>query len=122
MKFDWSEELPLNCPPSQAKTANNEVFYRLCNYPVSDKDFLSHRALSPTKVFSVSECQARSLSIMDTLESAKKLLLLPSLKGKKIVKIHLIEENGLILQTGKPNHFSWWKSQNFDFSTCPIVG
>lgn len=114
--IDWAEELPFNCPPEDAIRPNNSPFYRLVDtIPPTDKDFWSHRKLFPLQKYKVSDCMARSCSLIATVEQSFELLKLPTLKGKRIVKLILTPESGLIKQTGGHRvHYSWWRTRNFE--------
>ena len=121
MQQDWAEDLPENCPPEEASHPENIVFYRLMSNPIAESDFYSHRKLFPIKFFRVTECVARSLSIWADKKEAEKLLALPTLKNKKTYEILLTPDDGQVLQTGKnQNHFSWWRTKNFDFTKWEI--
>lgn len=116
---EWAEELPEDCPPSDAHIPEDKEFYRFAdNYPVKESDFLSYYAIHGNKPSDVTICRSRSLSIRDSFEDCLKARLLPNLKKMKIIKILLTQESGLILQTGEnPHHFSWWRCRDFDYIT-----
>ena len=115
----WSETLPEQCPPEKAFEPNGHVFYRLTKtlFPTTD-DFKSQRADCPTCQFNgVSECVTRSLSVWDDINKCLNLLKLPRHKGKTTMIIELAPNDGLILQTFKPNHYSWWRTETFDITS-----
>ena len=99
------------------------LYFRLGSIPPDDSDFWSHRQRFPHKKFHVSECIARSLSIFDDLNAAEQLrLLLPAMRLKPVFQLDLLEKDGLIQQTGNDiNHFSWWRSTQFDLETIKIL-
>ncbi len=115
----WYEDLPNLCPPDDAIIPNT-ILYRLAtnNYPTNN-DFLSQRLLNPERDFNnVSECIAKSLSVFNDLEACKNMFKLPRIrrKYKSILELKLDEEDGLIKKTfKKPEHFSWWRSNSFNF-------
>ena len=121
--MNWFETLPDKCPPSDAVTTENVKVYRaVLTSPATDEDFKSHRELFPTKFFSVSECQARSLSVHDNMAETEKLKKLPRFKNNFfIMELNLKAEDGLILKTNGPNHYSWWRSTEFDYSEREII-
>ena len=122
MSFIWKEELPDNCPPEDAKAPNEKELYRLVSSnPPTDNDFDSHRALYPNKIFNVSDCQAHSISIINNLSDIEKMKKLPLHKNKIIVRLQLELKDGLIKQTGKITHFSWWVSKNFSLTQCQFI-
>lgn len=113
----WSEILPEQCPPDNAFDPDGLVFYRLCGSPPpTADDFKSQRANCPTCKFNISECITRSLSVWDDIDKCLNLLKLPRHKGKAAMKLELTSNDGLVLQTFKPNHYSWWRTQSFDIS------
>ena len=117
VKHDWYEELPEQCPPSGALSQNGFECYRLCECAEpSDADFLSHRVLFPHKKFSVSDCQARSISVFNKPEDLDNVLKLPVHRHKAKVKITLNQEDGVVMKTGNNSHYSWWRSRRFDLS------
>ena len=122
-RSEWAEPLPEDCPPPEAWEPNNDVFYRLIRgqSPTVD-DFFSYRKLQPDKYFSVGECQARSLSILDDVDKAQMMAKLPVHRNKRVMKLALPAECGVVLQTGKPSHHSWWLKAAFDpVSICEPV-
>lgn len=119
--LEWYEELPENCPPVESEQPRNQLFYRLCKIPLDNRDFLSHRKLFPNKVFNTTECITRSLSIWVKKENCLALQKLPSNKNKSLVEIKLKNSDGLISNTFKPYHYSWWRNKDFDISQCRII-
>lgn len=121
--MNWYEELPDDCPPEAAFSPNG-AYFRLGSIPPGDSDFWSHRRRFPHRAFQVSECVARSLSVFDEKEAVEKLRrLLPALRGKPLIRLDLTPADGLAQQTGNDlRHFSWWRSTQFDLTTCKIVG
>ncbi len=118
----WFEELPPDCPPSDAMPPNG-TFYRLGSIPLDASDFWSHRKRFPEKAFKASECIVRSVSILDIVEDAIELRqLLPAMHSKPIYQVELSSKDGMVLQTGSNiHHFSWWRSTEFDLSTIQII-
>lgn len=119
--MEWFEELPEQCPPQEAIEPNNEVYYRAIEGDVVDSsDFLSQREIhGKDKVFKgISECVTRSVSLSQDIQN---LLRLPKFKGKKVVEIKLKNDDGLVLQTFRKSHYSWWRSHNFSIKNIKIV-
>ncbi len=115
----WYEELPEQCPPSDAFNPDRFVCYRLCEcIEPSDGDFLSHRVIFPDKIFRVPECQARSISVFQNPEDLDRILKLAIHKHKAKVKIVLSQNDGVAIKTGKDSHFSWWRSRGFDLASA----
>lgn len=118
----WFETLPPDCPPGEALPPETSYF-RLGSIPPDASDFWSHRRRFRHKVFQVSECIARSLSVFNDLEALRQLRrLLPAMRSKPVFQIDLTEKDGLILQTGNdPHHYSWWRSTAFDLKTIHLI-
>jgi hypothetical protein len=114
--IEWAEDLPADCPPNDAVAPQNALFYRLVNnIPPVDRDFWSHRKLNPNKRFNVSECIARSCSVLSDLEGCSQIIKLPTQKNKRIVQLVLPPQSGLIRKTGRNlYHYSWWRAGTFD--------
>jgi hypothetical protein len=122
---NWTEELIEKCPPENAFDPNGLTFYRLAkSNPVTENDFHSQRKLNPNTNFTnVSECIARSLSIWDDIEKCLNILKLPRHKNKAplVMQLNLVTGDGLVLQTFKPNHYSWWRTNNYNVDSTPII-
>jgi hypothetical protein len=111
----WKEHLPDNCPPSDARTPNNEIFFRLVTQsPPLENDFYSNRQLFPLKQFNASECVARSVSIFNCINTCKQIRKLPTHKNKFVARLRLSENAGVIKKSGRPKHYSWWIKNNFN--------
>jgi len=115
--FEWAEELPERCPPAEAERPNNREFFRLVGgIPPSHHDFDSNRRLRPGHPLGPDECINRACSLWNRLEQCDKKRKLPTLKMKKVVRLTLPPESGVILRThrSQPGHHSWWRAKRFD--------
>jgi hypothetical protein len=121
---DWSEELPPNCPPAEARPPGLRRFYRLVNsFPPSASDFLSNRALFPDRRFNVDECIARALSIFETAKACSRIRRLPLHRDQVLVAFSLPDSCGVILRTAGHTHYSWWSRRGFNpIPMCTLVG
>ncbi len=123
--MNWTEELIDKCPPDSAFDPDGMTFYRLAKTnPVTESDFHSQRKLNPNTNFpDVCECIARSLSIWDDIDKCLNILKLPRHKNKAplVMKLNLVSGDGLVLQTFKENHYSWWRTTNYDVVSTPII-
>lgn len=114
--MDFADELPPSCPPPDAMEITDVRFvYRLVtSSPPATLDFCNHRVLYPAKIFQ-DECEARSLSVFDQIQSARELAKLPNHKGKFICRIQLRPGAGKVKRTGRRSgHYSWWRYAEFD--------
>jgi hypothetical protein len=122
-KMNWIEELPNNCPPSDAFNPNNNEFFRLVNTnPPTLDDFLSFRHMWPNRHISQSECIVRSISIFSKRDEADRIKQLPFHRDQIIAKITLLQKDGLIKQTfASKYHFSWWRTKEFNLNQCELL-
>ncbi len=122
---NWIEELPDRCPPDNAFDPDGMTFYRLARTnPITENDFLSQRQLYPNTIFKeVSECIARSLSIWDNFDKCTNVMKLPRHKKnpKVVMQLYLRTGDGVVLQTFKENHYSWWRTTNFDLHSAQVI-
>lgn len=123
--MSWIEDLPDKCPPDDSFEPNNFKVFRLATMDNLDEaDFQSQRALKPNKEFKgVDECIARSLSVLDEFQKCLNMVKLPVYKNrwKAVLELELNAEDGLVLKTFKdPNHYSWWRTCNFDISNSIV--
>ena len=117
--MNWIENLPEKCPPDEAFVPDNFKVFRLATTETADEiNFQSQRALKPNSKFKgVDECVARSISVFNEINKCLNMAKLPLYKNKwkAVLEIELNEDDGLALKTFKdPNHYSWWRSSNFD--------
>lgn len=118
----YYEELPENCPPTDAVAPVGDYFRLLRGDVPSDDDFLSHRALNHSALYNACECTTRAVSLFSDFEGAKNLQALPLHKGKKIAKVTLTEAAGVVRRQGaKRGHHSWWRASAFDVMSCCSV-
>jgi hypothetical protein len=123
--MNWTEELIDKCSPDNAFDPDGMTFYRLAKTnPATESDFHSQRKLNPNTNFTnVSECIARSLSIWDDIDKCLNILKLPRHKNKAplVMQLNLVSGDGLVLQTFKANHYSWWRTTNYNVASTPII-
>jgi hypothetical protein len=115
--FEWLEPLPPDCPPTDAEPPNNQGFYRLTDtYPPQESDFYSFRMQYPSRPIKYDECLETSCTLFDSYWGCAEITAkYPRHKAKKVVRIVLPPESGLILRTFKSEgHYSWWRAKGFD--------
>lgn len=109
----WFENLPDKCPPNDAIEPNG-VYFRLVNDLNNvEVDLVSQRYDAPTKKFNQDECICCAVSLFANVEDCDNITKLPRHKNKKIYRLQLSDNDGLIKQTFKPSHHSWWRSSKF---------
>lgn len=117
-RMSYREPLPAGCPPDAAEeiAQPREVFRLVRNNPSTLDDFKSQRAERPDAVFhvSVSECQARGLSVFADRRDSERAQKLPRLRRHLICRLRLDAGAGRIQPTGKPSHHTWWPLAAFD--------
>lgn len=113
--MSYREPLPEGCPPDDAEeiAASREVFRLVRTDPPTPEDFRSLRTEKPAAVFSVSECQARGLSVFAERRDSERALKLPTLRGRLICRLRLEAGAGRIQPTGRPSHHTWWPLESF---------
>ncbi len=125
--IEWFENLPEQCPPKESKNPEGMTVYRFSHNGIpNEADFISQRMIQPKRIFNgIDECTARSLSVFDNIEACQNKLKLPRIRKRfsAILEVNLEENDGLIKKTFiDPNHFSWWRSNNFNFENAKRVG
>jgi hypothetical protein len=121
-EIGWAEELPERCPPPGAFAPAGETYYRMVtSFPPKSSDFVSHRQLFPERIFPVSECRTRALSLFDSTDRCLSLLKLPRFRGKLVVGIALPPNAGALERNGSPGHASWWRCRNFDPVVASVI-
>lgn len=122
--MDFLEELPTGCPPLEADEIQAErvVFRLVKESPPSAWDFQSHVTRWPNKYFS-DGCLARAISVSRTKEHAEMTAKLPLMKrhALRVCRVTLAAGAGAVLQTGAPDHFSWWQSRGYTLAGCEVI-
>ncbi len=116
---EWFETLPDKCPPSDSFTVSGQKYYRLTKdkIPTND-DFTSMRIEFPQREFiDRPECIVCAVSVFADKFDCDNLLKLPRHRGKSVFELNLQTTDGVIKQTFKPSHHSWWRSISFDFNS-----
>jgi hypothetical protein len=105
----FRENLPRECPPADAFELDSPTdFWRLIeDDSPSELDLIPHLLKYPERCFD-DECCAMGLSIYAKRECVIEVKKLPRLKNLKIYRITLDESTGLVKQTFKPSHHTWW--------------
>jgi hypothetical protein len=120
----YREPLPAECPPDEAEEifGVRSVFRLVHNNPPIDDDFRSQRAVKPNNSFTVSECQARGLSVFSEREAAERQLTRPNRSGMLVCRVTLDRGAGRIQQTNRKAHYTWWPLADFDIpANCEMV-
>ncbi len=112
---NWFENLPDKCPPNDAFAPSGHTFYRLINgQTATSDDYISQRAEFPWKKFvGIDECIERAVSIFSLEADCEKMLKFARHRHKRVYAITLNEKDGLVKQTFKPSHHSWWRTSTF---------
>jgi len=126
-EFEYFENLEIEgqvCPPDDAFPPDGKKEYLrvLKNNPPASECFISHRVKSPEKKFG-DECEARSVSLSDSLEGLINgyfKIQANKKKARYIGVIVLTPKDGVIKQTGPVTHYSWWRSQAFSLDSVNV--
>jgi hypothetical protein len=112
--YIWPSHFPAQCPPAQAAEVSGSI-YRFINgrAPLS-KDFLSHYERDPGKEWGNTECNARGLSVLRSIEDCAQMRKgVPAMRKKRIAVGTLSGGVGLIAKTPSntcEGHCTWWRS------------
>lgn len=106
----WPDYFPDQCPPAESRL-DTLVVYRLVEAtPPTALDFQPtvlespHRQFPPDKL-----CMACGVSVFKDAEDARRSRdKYKPLRNKKIARGTITPEDGLVLETGKPTHVTWW--------------
>ena len=98
------------------------IMYRLVRTnPPTDADFRSYRSEDPTARYSVTECQARGVSVYGGPTDAAKNLAFAKFRGWLVCRVVLAEGAGWIQQTGSRSHHTWWPLAEYDIvANCEV--
>ena len=121
----YREPLPEGCPPDEAETISNEciVFRLVRNNPPIDCDFKSQRTEKPEAKFDdAAECLARGLSVRKEESDIRNMLRLPKFQNALICRITLGKGAGIMQQTGRNSHQTWWPFAGYNIlENCSLV-
>ena len=79
------------------------------NNPPNRDDFKSQYELSPNKEWGDNACMACGVSVWDSYDVARKKQQKSKLfRNDQIAEGTILENTGLILETFKKNHITWW--------------
>lgn len=133
--MQWPSHFPEQCPPRAACPAYGAVFRVTKSRqgsPLTRKDFESYREAQPNRVWPAdySECSLCALSVMRTVEDARKLrerlagtIPAHSRRVMRIVRGELCSDFGLFQHTpdeatGCASHHDWWVPDGLDPSAA----
>jgi hypothetical protein len=113
--FEWFEQLPDQCPPSDAECPDGKVFFRMIrpDGPTSDC-FLPTIWNRPIRDPRFTPCIQKSVSLFITLQDLMRARKIGEHQLKDVVRLHLPKGSGLIAKTGSAGHYSWWRDAKFD--------
>lgn len=115
--------MPDGVPPENICIPYNHVFYRLTKGErASVGDLTTYYENDPNKDWGEAFAKAYAVSLYNDLNKTSKLIKLPSLRNSKgVAKFVLNPKNGVVKQTGKPYHYSWWKTNEIDIDSAETV-
>lgn len=115
----WAKVLPPNTPPHEVLYGDNDHVFRLTieEGTLTEADLITMAEKNPN-MHQGSLWKASGLSVLDTLENAREMSKLPTLKGcHGICEINLRPQDGVLKQTpSKRNqgHMTWWQTTLFN--------
>jgi hypothetical protein len=111
---NFPEYYPEQCPPSEAKDVDGNVFRFTARNTPHKRDFLSFYELSPDKNWDADTCQAMGLSVFPSISACHEMQSkIPALRKKKIASANLNNSHGKFAHTPSTNskrHMTWWVS------------
>lgn len=127
-QFIWPEDMPEQCPPTDAHYSDGATFYRFVKRdsddgPVTFADFVRPRDLPRKQPIPSEElCRYSALSIFKDVEDVAVMRnFVPGFKKKRLAAAQILREHGMILNTPQPavdqasgtahimqSHFDWW--------------
>lgn len=119
----WIEQLPDQCPPTDATPPKGEVFYRFGDsYPPADAEFCPMQLRYSIANFPVDPCIQKAVSIWSDLQTMSRVCKLGENKTRKAFSFVLTSESGRIKKTGRSGHYSWWRLTGFNpVPTCRLA-
>ena len=124
---DWADVLPDNCPPEKVFISNEDVFFRFIKNPdyVVEDDWKSYLVLKPNNSYSAEKrILAAGLSLYNDLQTATDKLKLHLFRNKfkGLVRLSLIPEDGVVLQTFSDiHHYTWWRTNKCNLAKAQLV-
>ena len=119
----WMPDMPNGVPPEEICVPHEHSLYRLVkNLPATEEDFLTHHELDPNREWGDLYVCSFASSMFDDLDIVKRLKKMPKLRDSKAVaRIVLNPKDGVVNQTFRKHHYSWWKTDRFDINSVEIV-
>ena len=118
----WRLTMPSGCPPEDIEIADNHSFFRLthdCNGNLDNSDLLTYSELDPQRDWGDKIPESLGLSLLVTIKHAEKLLKLPNIRRQNlsgIAEICLLPTDGVVKQTGRKGHYTWWQTTSYSIS------
>lgn len=119
----WVPNMPEGIPPEDICVPREHVLYRLTKgESIAEEDLTTYYEMDPNKDWGDKLALAYAVSMYDDLDKTSKLTKMASLRDSKgVSKFVLNPENGVVKQTGKSFHYSWWKTENVDINNAETV-
>ena len=120
--MQFRDELPDDCPPEGHEIIDSErVVYRLVrgDAPQAEDIRNSHEEYPNRKWRRAPDpCHVRAVSVWDTTDGCRSVHRRGPLR---IARLALHTGSGAIMPYGRPGHFSWWPSSEFDISASARI-
>lgn len=119
----WVPNMPEGIPPEDICVPHEHVLYRLTKgESIAEDDLTTYYEKDPNKDWGDNLALAYAVSMYDDLNKTSKLTKMASLRDSKgVSKFVLNQENGVVKQTGKSFHYSWWKTESVDINNAETV-
>lgn len=119
----WVPDMPDGVPPEEICIPHEHVLFRLTKGEnATEEDLTTYFEKDPNKDWGDKLAEAYAVSLYNDLDKTNRLLKIASLKKSKgVSKFTLNPENGVVKQTGKTYHYSWWKTNKIDINRAETV-
>lgn len=120
---EWVPKMPEGVPPDDILIPHEHTLYRLTKGTnISEEDLITYYEIDPNKDWGDKLSEAYAVSMYDDLNKTAKLTKMASLKKSKGVSAFVLSpKDGVVKQTGKSYHYSWWKTNKVELNSAKAV-
>lgn len=118
-KVTWKLQLPVDCPPEDILVSEQQAFFRMTAIrdSLQPDDLKTFSEIRPNRDYGIAKNESFGLSLSSDRKSLEKTLKLPEQKrkpkGSGIAEITLNAEDGVVKNTFKKDHYTWWMTTSF---------
>lgn len=106
----WPAHFPDDCPPAEARADDVHVFRLVTTIPPSPADFMPTNVEFPHRAFKPEDfCCACGVSVFTNVADVEQRRSdYKPLRTRKIAQGLISTQDGLVLETFRPSHMTWW--------------